>query len=236
MENMEKTEIRKPQNQFQRVVNIIMAPVSTIDDIKEKPNYILPLAIIWAIGLLSVLVTKDLSSALMDISYQNAGMTAEQIASTKEMMGGYMTVMMYVTVLFMPLAPFVKGSVAHLLSLVFSGEGKYGSTVSLMLNAYMIPTLGTLISLPLMLITQNGAFSFSPAILLPLSKFGTPIYSTLAALNIFTIWYLAVTIVGIKRIHNVATWKAAFAVILPFAIMVSFTWISVLMGSAPSGL
>lgn len=236
MENMENTENRKPQNQFQRVVNIIMAPIGTIDDIKEKPNYLLPLAIIWIVGLLSILLTKDLASELMDISYQNAGLTADQIASTKEMMGGYITVMMYVSVLMMPLAPFVKGSVAHLFSLVFSGEGKYGSTVSLMFNAYVIPMLGTLISVPLMLITRNGAFSFSPAILLPLTKYGTPIYTTLMHFNIFTIWYLAVTVIGIKRIHNVATWKAALIVILPFAVMVGFTWIGVLMGTVPSGL
>lgn len=233
---MENTEVRKPQSQLQRAINIIVSPISVIDDIKEKPNYLLPLAIIWVVGFLSTFLTKDLTAALMDITYQNAGMSADQIASTKEMMGGYTTVMMYVTIVMLPLAPFVKGAVSHLFSLVFSGEGKFGSTVSLMLNAYIIQMLGTLLALPLMFITQNGAFSFSPAILLPITKFGTPLFTTLSTFSIFAIWYLAVTVVGIKRIHNVATWKAALIVLVPFLIMVGFTWLPVMMGTAPSGL
>lgn len=233
---MENTEIRKPQSQLQRAINIIVSPIGVIDDIKEKPNYLLPLAIIWVVGFLSTFLTKDLMAVLMDITYQNAGMSADQIASTKEMMGGYTTVMMYVTIVMLPLAPFVKGAVAHLFSLVFSGEGKFGSTVSLMLNAYIIQMLGTLLALPLMFITQNGAFSFSPAILLPITKFGTPLFTTLSTFSIFAIWYLGVTVVGVKRIHNVATWKAALIVLVPFLIMVGFTWLPVMMGTAPSGL
>lgn len=232
---MEQTEIKKPQSQFQRAVNIVTSPMKAIEAIQEKPNYLLPLIIIWAIGIISLLLTKDLASQLMDISYQNAGMTADQIATTKEAMSGYMTVMMVIGIIVMPLAPLVKGCVSHLISIMFSGEGKIGSTVSLMLNAYLIPMFGTLLALPMMLITQNGAFSFSPAILLPITKFGTPIFNTLSTLNIFTIWYLVVSVMGIKKIHNLETWKAVIIVLVPFVVVIAFSWVGVLMGS-PSGL
>lgn len=228
------TEIQKPQSQIQRAINIIVSPSSAIEAIKAKPNYLLPLAIIWVIGILSTLLTKDLMAQYTEMAYSSAGLSADQIAATKETMSGLTQVTMYITMLVLPLAPVVKGLVSHLLSILFSGKGTMGSTVSLMLNAYIIQMVGTLISLPIMLMTQNALFSFSPALLLPVEKMATPLFSTLASLNIFTIWYMIVSVMGIKKIHEVATWKAVVITLLPFILILSFSWIGVLFG-APSG-
>lgn len=233
---MEQTEIKKPQNQFQRAINIIVSPMSVIEDIQRKPNFLLPIGLILVIGFITSFLTKDLMAQLIDMSYANAGLTADQIASTKELTSGYMSVMLYVGILFIPLVPMVKGCVSHLLSILFSGEGTFGSTVSLMLNAYLIQMFGGLIALPVMLMTQNGAFGFSAALLLPLEKYGTPLFTTLSTLNLFTIWYLIVTVMGIKKLQNLSTWKATFIVLLPFILMTGFSWISVFIGGAPSGL
>lgn len=232
---IESKDISQPQNQFQRAMNIIMSPMSVIEDIKLKPNFLVPLGLIVLVAIISTLLTKDLAAQLVDITYANAKMTPDQIAATKEATSGFVTAMMYVGIILLPLVPIVKGCVSHLLSILFGGEGTFAETVSLMVNAYLIQILGTIIALPIMLMTSNGAFSFSPALLLPITKFGTPIYATLTALNLFAIWYLIVSIMGIKKIHNVATWKAALIVLLPFVLITSFAWMGVLMG-APSGL
>lgn len=231
----QSTEVRKPQNGFQRAINIIGSPVTVIEDIKAKPNYWVPMIIIWVVTLVSTLLLKDLADQLKDLAYANLNMPAEQIAAAKEMTSGFVKAMMYVTIIGAPLAAIFKGAFSKLLSILFSGTGILGETVSLVLNAYVIQMLGTIVSVPLMLITQNAAFSFSPALLLPMTKFGTPIYTTLMYFNIFTLWYLAVTVVGIKKIHEVSTWKAACITLIPFIIMIAFSWIGVLMGS-PSGL
>lgn len=229
------TEVRKNQNGFQRAINIITSPVAVIEDIKEKPNYWVPMIIIWVVTLLSTLLLKDLSAQLNDILFANKNMTPEQIAAAKEMSSGFVKVGMYLVVIGAPLAAIVKGAFSKLLSILFSGKGTLAQTVSLVLNTYMIQMLGTLVSLPIMLITQNAAFSFSPAILLPMSKFGTPIFTTLMYFNVFSIWYLVVTIVGIKKIHEISTWKAALITLIPLIILIALSWISVLSG-APSGL
>lgn len=231
----QSTEVRKPQNGLQRAINIIVSPVKVIEDIKAKPNYLVPMIIIWVVTLGSTLLLKDLSEQLKDLAYANLNMPPEQIAAAKEMASGFVKVGMYVAVIGAPLAAIFKGAFAKLLSILFSGKGSLGETVSLVLNAYMIQILGTIISIPLMLITQNGAFSFSPALLLPMTKFGTPFYNTLMYFNIFSIWYLAVTVVGIKKIHEVATWKAVLITLIPLIILIAFSWIGVLSG-APSGL
>jgi hypothetical protein len=232
---MEMSEIKKPQNQFQRAMNIILSPMSVIEDIKLKPNFLLPLGLILLVGIISTLLTKDLAAQLIEMSYANANLTPDQIAAAKEINSGFMTAMMYIGIVMLPLIPLIKGCVSHLLSILFGGEGTFAETTSLMVNAYLIQMLGTVIALPIMLMTSNGAFGFSPALLLPMTKFGTPIYSTLTALNLFAIWYLIVSIMGVKKIHNVATWKAALIVLLPFILVTGFAWIGVLMG-APSGL
>lgn len=233
---MEQTEIKKPQSPWQRLFNMVVSPMIAIEDIQRKPNYLVPLAVIWVVGIITTFLTKDLTQQLLDLTYANAGMTSDQIAQTKEMMSGYMSAMMYVGIIMLPLAPIVKGCVSHLLSILFSGKGSFGATVSLMLNAYVIQMLGTLIALPVMVMTQNAAFSFSPALMLPMEKYGTPIYTTLSTLNLFTIWYLLVTIMGIQKIQGLSTWKSAVIVLIPFLLVIGFSWISVLMGAAPSGL
>lgn len=231
----QSTEVKKPQSGLQRAINIIVSPSGTFEAIKEKPNYLVPMVIIWVVTIIATFLMKDFKDELMDIALAAQGVSADQAAASKEMMSGLTTAFMYVGMVLAPLGPMFKGAISHLLSIPFSGKGSFGATVSLVLNAYIIQMIGTLISLPIIVITQNAAFSFSPALLLPLAKFGTPLYTTLSTLNIFTIWYLVVSVMGIKKVHEVSTWKAAVIALAPFIIMIAFSWINVLMG-APSGL
>ncbi len=231
----ETTEVRKPQNGIQRAINIIVSPTGAIESIKEKPNYMVPMVIIWVVTLIATFLMKDFKEQLTDIALAGQGMSADQAAASKEMMSGFVTAAMYIGIVLAPLGAIFKGGISQLFSLIFSGKGTFGTTVSLVLNAYIIQMLGTVISLPIILMTQNAGFSFSPALLLPITKYGTPFYATLSALNIFTIWYLVVSVIGIKKIHEVSTWKAAVIALAPFILMVAFTWIGVLSG-APTGL
>ena len=229
------TDVKQPQSGIQRVISIFTAPTTAVEAIKEKPNYLVPMVIIWVIGIAYTLLTRDLTMQAMDAAYASTGLSADQIAATKEQMSGLTTVSLYVGMLIMPLLPMFKGAVSHLLSILFSGKGSFGSTVSLVLNAYIIQMIGTAIALPIVLLTQNIGFSFSPAIILSADKIGTPIFSTLSAFNVFTIWYLAVTVIGIKKIHEVSTWKAAVIALFPFILFIGVSWIGVAFGG-PSGL
>lgn len=231
----QSTEVKKPQSGLQRAINIIVSPSGTFEAIKEKPNYLVPMVIIWVVTIIATFLMKDFKDELMDIALAAQGVSADQAAASKEMMSGLTTAFMYAGMVLAPLGPMFKGAISHLLSIPFSGKGSFGATVSLVLNAYIIQMLGSLVSLPIIIITQNAAFSFSPALLLPLAKFGTPLYTTLSTLNIFTIWYLVVSVMGIKKVHEVSTWKAAVIALAPFIIMIAFSWIGVLSG-APSGL
>lgn len=225
----------KPENQLQRLVSIIVSPGKTFESIMKKPNFALPLILTLAIGALVTLLTKDLAAELINLSYANAGLTPEQITQTKAMTEGYMQVLMYVGILVMPLTSLFKGMISHFISLMMGGEGKLSESVSVVVNAYVIQLLGMLLSLPIILMTKNAAFTFSAAVLLPMTKYGTPIYTTASAISVFTIWYLALSVMGFKKVHNYSTGKAMIAILIPFLLMIGFTWIGVFAGG-PSGL
>lgn len=227
--------VTKPENQFQRLISIIGSPSKTFESIMKKPNFLVPLLLTLVVGGLVTLLTRDLALELMDLTYANAGLTPEQVAQTKEMTAGYMQVLMYVGIVVMPLTSLFKGMISHFISLMMGGEGKLSESVSVVVNAYVIQVLGMLLSLPVILLTKNAAFTFSAAVLLPMSKYGTPIYTTASSLSIFTIWYLTVSVMGFKKIHNYSTGKALIAILLPFLLMIGFSWIGVISG-APSGL
>lgn len=234
---MEENQIiQKPENQLQRLYSIFVSPGKTIASVEAKPNFLLPIVVIVAVSALTAFLTKDLAAILVDMTYANAGMTPEQIATIKETSSGFMSAMLYIGIFAAPLSALFKGMISHFISLMIGGEGKFAASVSMVVNAYMIQMLGTVLALPIILITKNAAFSYSPAVFLPMSKYGTPVFTTASALSVFTIWYLYVSVLGFKKLHKYSTAKALIAVILPFVILLAFGWLGVLTGGAPSGL
>lgn len=231
MEEQQEVIVKKPMSGFERLIKIFMSPSEVFDSVERKPNYLLPIILIVAITALVTFFTKDLLAEYTKQLLINRGMDSSQVDVTLEATKTITQVSTIIGVVFAFLAPLIKGLVAHLFSIMFGGEGKVGTSVSVVLNSYMIVMLGTLLALPIVMLTQNPLFTFSPAVLLPNSQMGQPLYTVLASLNVFTIWYLVISIIGFKKVHKYSTIKASLAVLIPFGLVLLMSFASVITGS-----
>lgn len=231
MEENQAVTIKKPMSGFERLIKIFTSPSEVFESIEAKPNFLLPIIVVVAITALISFLTKDLLAEYTMQVLLNQGMDRSQIDATLEATKTFAQVGLIAGIVFSFLSPLIKGLVAHLFSIMFSGEGKVNASVSVVLNSYMIAMLGSLLALPIIIMTKNPMFTFSPAVLLPAADMGKPIYTALATLNIFTIWYLVVSIIGFKKVHKYSTIKASLAVLIPFGLVLLMSFASVITGS-----
>lgn len=220
---------------IQKAVSIFINPVRTFEAIRQKPDVFLPYCASMLVAALFSFVTmglmQDYTLETMAASYKQMGMElpADQLQSfARVTMVSTIVAMIAVSVI----APFVKGAFAHLLSLAFDAKTTFKRSLSVVAYAYLIVMLGTLIRIPLALTTKNYLFTFSPAMFLGDAAPTDPLFSFLSAFDLFTIWYLVVSVIGFKTVHKLKTWQAAVVVLLPFVMSLVSALIPFLTGTA----
>ena len=64
--------------------------------------------------------------------------------------------------------------------------------------------------------------TMSLAAVVPNLEINTPLYILLASFDVFTIWYLMVSVVGISVVHKISKGKATVVAVSPWAIFIAF--------------
>lgn len=231
MEDNQVVSIKKPLSGFERLIKIIYSPSEVFESIERKPNFLLPMLVTVVVTALVTFFTKDMLAEYTKQMMMSQGLSSSQIESTLEATKTLTQVTLVLGIVFSFLSPVIKGCVSHLFSIMFSGEAKIDASVSVVLNSYMIVMLGTLLALPIVIVTQNPVFSYSAAVFLPAADSTKPLYTLLSSLNVFTIWYLIVSIIGFKKVHKYSTIKASLAVLIPFGLLMLMSFAGVIMGS-----
>jgi hypothetical protein len=88
-----------------------------------------------------------------------------------------------------------------------------------------------LIRIPLALMTKNYLFSFSPAAFLPVAAQTSALYSFLSIFDVFTLWYLVISVIGFKTVHRLPTGKAVVVVLVPFVLSTLAALVPLLTGT-----
>lgn len=223
-----------PMSFLQKVVSVFINPFRTFEAIRQKPDVFLPYCASMLVAALFSFVTmglmQDYTLETLAASYRQMGMEipADQLQSFARMtMISTVVAMIAASVI----APFVKGAIAHLLGLAFDAKTTFKRSLSVVAYSYLIIMLGTLIRIPLALMTKNYLFTFSPALLLGEVGPTDPFFTFLSAFDLFTLWYLVVSVIGFKTVHRLKTWQAAVVVLLPFGMSLLSALIPFLTGT-----
>ncbi len=210
-----------------RMLGIFTSPSLVMEDIKRNPKpVLLPFVIVFVIVALGLYLQLDGLRAMTieQLTKQNPNITinAEMLRTLtiSTMVGGILGSM---------LSPIIKAAFAHGLSILFGGAGRFKQTFAVVVYAYLITVLGVILRSIIIFFTGNAMISFSPALF-----FGTPdttsiAYMIASSLDIFNLWYLGVSIIGIKIIHEITTAKAAAVVLIPWVIVILFSVIPTIM-------
>ena len=222
-----------PMSFFQKAVSVFIHPVKAFEAIRQKPDVFFPYSVNVIVSALFALLTMNLMRAYtLDTlagTYQQMG-----VDIPADQLGGFVKMTMISSVVamivFSVLAPFIKGAFAHLISMAFDAKTTFKRSLSVVAYAYLIMMLGTLIRIPVALLTENYLFTFSPALLLSGAAPTDPRYAFLSAFDLFTIWYLVVSVIGFKTVHRLKTWQAALVVLIPFLMSLLSSLIPALTG------
>lgn len=221
-------------NLIQRVIKIFVAPSEGFEDIERKPKILVPLLVLMGISaavfaLQYNVVYDSTLKSLVDM-YAAQGITVsyediETIAKASSM-AGFAGASLVLAVFILG-----KGLVTHAICGLTGGEGTLKTTVSVIVYSYFIVILGSILSGILIALTGDMTISFSPAMFLSSDSIASPLYTAMSYLNIFTLWYLAVSIIGIKRVQKLSTMRSAIAVVLPYLLMMAASVGAVMMFS-----
>jgi hypothetical protein len=197
----------------------------------EKPKVLFPILMIFFGFSIFVLIKKDLiieftKNAMMRELVQK-GMSIEDIP---EQVLQFSTWGAVVGAMIGPfIGWFIKSVVVHVIAKITKGVGTFKASLSAVGYAYLIMLFGEGIRTIISLITQNAFVLTSPAVFLGDEQFGTPLYTIMSSLDIFSIWYLVVGSIGIAYVHKISRKKSSFIVFGSWAVAILFSLASAMM-------
>ena len=195
-----------------RIAQVFFSPAALFDKLKARPAWIGALVTIVVVSLIvQILFPEEL---LRQLVMEQLGDNPEQaqIDAAMRLAG----IFRYVgPVVFTPiLAVVLAGLVLLIWNLILGGEASFAQTMSISTHTLFIPTLGGLLTVPLMIAAGDATVALSLDLLLPgLDEEGF-LYGFLHGLNLFSIWAAVVLGIGVSRLYPKASAGSAALAIL----------------------
>lgn len=205
---------------YNRMFLILTSPVTVFEDIKRNPKPIwLPLIVNGLILTLGMIFILDIQfEVTQEMLYELRGMVLEgnQITIFK--------VQTLATIFIMGLmTPTIKASISHGLGMMLGEVTEFKKSMAVIVNSYVIVAFSSLIRNIAVMLTGNLYITFSPAMFMSPETSNVMYYTFLASLDIFTLWYLSVSVIGFSVVHKISKSKAAIAVLIPYVISIAFS-------------
>jgi hypothetical protein len=216
----------KKQNVFSRIAGVLFAPAETFQDIVRRPDIIGPLLVIVITGYIftAVMVPRfDFESMMAQQSEQMAkqgrNMSEEQRAQMERITMAGAKVFSWVMPVLMVAWYAIMAGVLLLAFRLMGGEGNFKQAFSVTLYAWMPMVLLTILST--IIVFARGTFDpvtaatlvkSNPAFLVDMKE-QPLLFSLLSSFDVFTIWTVALFIVGFAIMARVSKAKAAAIVI-----------------------
>lgn len=224
-------EPAKAMSLLQCLGGVFISPVKTFQSLTVKTHLLWPLAIILVVTVVTTFLSMDAMESFTRLS-MNEALAKNPQSLTPEMVEAQLQMSMKAILIMTPfialLTPLLKGLVTQGTAKLFDGKGTMKATLSVVALSYMIVLAGGLIRLPLMMISQS-LVTFSPALFMGAENLGSPWASFLMNFDVFTLWYLGVSAIGVREVHRISLGKAAVTVLIPFCLILLMSLSGVLL-------
>jgi hypothetical protein len=209
IQKQEPVDEKKTMGFFQRVAGVVFSPSGVAEALVEKPRilfaFIAMLVTELAIMLLRLPIYTDFLRDVMEMQLEKQGQTVspEQLEMSLGLARkislasagiGQLFIWLVLTVIFFAA---VKA---------FKGEGTFKQTLSITGYAYVIMVLYGLLRLGLSYVTGSIMINSSLALFVPGMK-GTLLYGFLRGIDLFSIWYYSVIVIGLSVMSKVKSMK-----------------------------
>lgn len=208
---------------IKEIVALWISPVQLFESLRDRPRS-LWIVVILLVGIaLSTFLTVDI---LMEIGIEKAMEAAAERGADPGEMAGYLN-SPFARALPVAVAPItlllflVVSAGASYLFLTFTGgvnkEKPFRILFRVAVWAKLVEIPRMLFWTPLVMMKGTAYVFFGPAVLLSGEPHGK-MFTLLSALDLFTIWYLALFVLGTKICLSIPTRRAAIVVLVPWVI------------------
>ncbi|MDM8534692.1 YIP1 family protein [Clostridiaceae bacterium HSG29] len=227
METEEIIEVK--MSVFSRIKGIFINPKMVFEDIKRNPDILKPTLILMAIFIATYLMQLSIIREILIEQLKTAMEVNTSFQITESFLKKAIISGLFAGTIFFAIVPIIKGMICHGVSLINSGKGKLKATISVLVYSYFIVALGQIILAILKIITGNVYLTLSPAVFFSMET-NTLLSAWLSYFDIFVVIYLVVSIIGIKIVQELTTFKAASAVLIPSVIYMLMITVPILLG------
>lgn len=213
---------------FSRLIAVFVAPGRAMEAVKARPRWLVAGLVIMAVMALFAALTATISGPeqldMMKETKLGRMMSPEQLQAAEDQALNPSTAKRIATTISAAaggwIAVFVAGLVFLLFGKLAGGTGTFKQVMGVVFWAGLISYgLGTLVKLPLVLAKHSvmevstGLGALAPGDPLSLG------YQLLSIFDLFSIWAVAVMVIGFEKIHGFARGKAVVVTVLPWLLM-----------------
>jgi hypothetical protein len=241
-----QTEPAKPMSVSEKMAGIFASPGEVYEDVRSTPrtnnNWVIPTIVLIVVAILCTLLVMNNPSLqhqlgaaqreAIDKLVQEGRITQEQADRQAEMMSGGSPLMLIGIVVSTPIITF---AILFLFAVVYWLVGKfamkssapYMKVVEVVGLTFYIGAIGRLVTTAMMFVMDSLHASPSLALLVTDFSMQNKMHQALSAVNIFTIWSLVVTAIGLARLFQRDLPKV---LVLVFALTILLTGALILLG------
>jgi hypothetical protein len=223
----------KTQNVFERIAGVLFAPAETFRDIARRPDILWPLLIILLVSYVCTIVMLpklDLSTLreqqAAKMRQRNPDMSEEQLAQIERMTTATTKVGMWVAPALFVIWFAIVAGVLLLAFRLMGGEGTFKQAFSVTLYAWIPMVIAGILTA----IIAFARGSFDPILSATIVKSNLAfladmkeqpvLFALLGSFDVFTIWMIALLIVGFASMAKVSATKAAAIVISLWIVLI----------------
>jgi hypothetical protein len=228
-------------NAFQRIIGVLFSPDATLASIARRPDWVLPLVILLIMSLgAGVIIAQhvDFGAAAREAMEQNKNASPEQIDRGVKMAASIGKVATYLSPVLGAIGLLIIAGVLLLAFRLFGGEGDFKQAFSVTCYSSMPGVIKSIIMM-IIIVAKGGIIPAQQLAILVRSNLGfladykaNPMaFAVLSSIDIFSIWFLALMIIGFAYLARVSRVKSAVIIISLWLVVLCFKLIGPAMQS-----
>jgi len=226
---------------FQRIIGVLFSPDATLASIARRPDWVLPLVILLIMSLgAGVIIAQhvDFGAAAREAMEQNKNASPEQIDRGVKMAAGIGKVATYLSPVLSAIGLLIIAGVLLLAFRLFGGEGDFKQAFSVTCYSSMPGVIKSIIMM-IIIVAKGGIIPGQELATLVRSNLGFLVdykanpmaFAVLSSIDIFSLWFLALMIIGFAYLARVSRVKSAVVIISLWLVVLCFKLIGPAMQS-----
>jgi hypothetical protein len=228
-------------NGLQRIIGVLFSPDATLASIARKPDWVLPLVVLLVMSLVAGVVIAqhvDFGAAAREAMEQNKNATPEQIDKGVKMAAGIGKVVTYLSPVLSAIGLLIIAGVLLLAFRLFGGEGDFNQAFSVTCYSSMPGVIKSILMM-IIIVAKGGMIPGQQLATLVRSNLGFLVdykanpmaFALLSSIDVFSIWFVALMIIGFAYLARVSRVKSAVIIISLWLVVLCFKLIGPAMQS-----